>query len=76
MLCRSAHCARKVENGMSATSNNPLEPGPQAGERINVLVESELEYWSREFGVPRARLAQAIEQVGPAIADLRRVLAN
>jgi hypothetical protein len=60
---------------MSANpSDNPLEPGPQDSDRINVLVEAELDYWSRAFGVPRARLAQAIEQVGPAIADLRRVL--
>lgn len=55
-------------------SDNPLEPGPQDDDRINVLVESELDYWSRHFGVPRPRLPEAIAQAGPAIADLRRVL--
>jgi len=55
-------------------SDNPLEPGPQDYDRVNVLVEAELDYWSKSFGVTRARLAEAIAQVGPAITDLRRVL--
>jgi hypothetical protein len=57
-------------------SDNVLEPGPQDDDRINVLVESELVYWTQHFGVSRERLAQAIEQVGPAIRDLRAVLGN
>jgi hypothetical protein len=55
-------------------SDNPLEPNPQDHDRINVLVESELVYWTREFNVTREQLAAAIEQVGPRIPDLRRVL--
>jgi hypothetical protein len=55
-------------------SNNPLEPGPQDQERVNVLVEDDIEYWSRAFGVPRDRLAMAIQDVGPKIGDLRKVL--
>ena len=55
-------------------SENVLEPGPQDYDRINVLVEAELAYWTRQFGVSREQLAAAINQVGPAIADLRRVL--
>ena len=55
-------------------SENVLEPGPQDYDRINVLVEAELEYWTSQFGVSRAQLAAAIEQVGPRIADLRKVL--
>ena len=55
-------------------SDNPLEPGPQDYDRVNVLVDAEIDYWSKRFGVTRTRLAEAIEQVGPAIADLRRVL--
>ena len=55
-------------------SENVLEPGPQNYDRINVLVEAELAYWTRQLGVSRAQLAAAINQVGPAIADLRRVL--
>ena len=55
-------------------SDNPLEPGPQPYDRINVLVESEVAYWCKEFGVTRAQLAQAIEQVGPAVPDVKRAL--
>lgn len=57
-------------------SDNVLEPGPKDYDRINVLVEAELEYWTRQFRVTRAQLAAAIEQVGPAIPDLRRVLGD
>ena len=57
-------------------SDNVLEPGPQNYDRINVLVEAELVYWTRQFGVTREQLAQAIQDVGPRIPDLRRVLGN
>lgn len=55
-------------------SDNPLEPGPQEYDRVNVNVESEVEYWSRELGISRARLAEVIEDVGPRVADIRRNL--
>lgn len=53
-------------------SDNPLEPGPQPYDRINVLVESELEYWTKELGVSRARLARVINEVGERVEDVRR----
>ncbi len=55
--------------------DNVLEPGPQPNDRINVLEESELEYWTRELGVPRERLAEAIEKVGGRVADVRAYFA-
>lgn len=55
-------------------SDSPLEPGPQNYDRINVNVEAELDYWTQEFGVPRARLAEAIQAVGPRIVDLQKWL--
>ncbi|MFC0135305.1 DUF3606 domain-containing protein [Massilia eurypsychrophila] len=55
-------------------SDNPLEPGPQDYDRINVNVESEIEYWSKELGVSRDRLARAIEAVGEKVGDVRRQL--
>ena len=57
-------------------SDNVLEPGPQDYDRINVLVEAELDYWTKEFHVSREQLAAAIEQVGPSIPELRKVLGN
>lgn len=55
-------------------SDNPLEPGPQDYDRINVNVEADVAYWSREFGVTTAQLAEAIEAVGPGVLDVRRYL--
>jgi hypothetical protein len=55
-------------------SDNPLEPGPQDYDRINVLVESDIDYWSKKFGVSRERLAKAIQEVGPRVADVQKAL--
>ena len=55
-------------------SDNVLEPGPQHYDRVNVLVEAELDYWTKQFRVTREQLAAAIEQVGPRIPDLSKVL--
>jgi ribosomal protein S6E (S10) len=55
-------------------SDNPLEPGPQDYDRINVLVESEVAYWSKELGVTREQLARAIEEVGEKVVDVKRQL--
>lgn len=55
-------------------SENPLEPGPQDYDRINVNVESELAYWSKELGVPRERLAKVIEEVGPGVPEVKKKL--
>ncbi|QYF92551.1 DUF3606 domain-containing protein [Massilia sp. PAMC28688] len=55
-------------------SDNVLEPNPQDYDRINMLVEAELVYWTQQFQCSREQLAAAIEQVGPRIPDLRTVL--
>ena len=55
-------------------TDNPLEPGPQDYDRINVNVESEVEYWTKELGVSRERLARAVEEVGEKVVDVRRRL--
>lgn len=56
-------------------NDNPLEPGPQANDRINVLVEADIAYWTRELGVPRDVLADAINKVGARVADVRAYFA-
>lgn len=55
-------------------SDNPLEPGPQDYDRINVNVESDIVYWTGELGVTRAQLAAAIEEAGPGVLDVKRYL--
>jgi hypothetical protein len=57
-------------------SDNPLEPGPQPYDRINVLVESDVAYWSKELDVPREILAKVIEEVGDRVVDVKRRLAE
>lgn len=57
-------------------SENPLEPGPQDYDRINVNVEADLVYWTRELGVSRARLAEVIQEVGPGLPEIRSRLAH
>lgn len=57
-------------------TDNPLEPGPQPYDRINVLVESELEYWSKELDVPRPMLARVIAEVGEKVEDVKRRIAE
>ena len=50
-------------------------PGSQMHDRVNVRAEEEINYWTQCFGVWRARLMQAIDDVGPRLYDLRRLLA-
>lgn len=57
-------------------TDNPLEPGPRPSDRINVLVESELEYWTKELAVSRQLLARVIGEVGERVEDVRRRLAE
>ncbi|MFL6707050.1 MAG: DUF3606 domain-containing protein [Massilia sp.] len=56
-------------------SDNPLEPHPQPYERINVLVDSELDYWTKQLNVTRPVLARVIEEVGEKVEDVKRKLA-
>jgi hypothetical protein len=68
-------CILKPRNMEVIMNDNVLEPGPQPDDYINVLVESELAYWTRELGVSRERLAEAIVKVGGRVADVRAYFA-
>lgn len=57
-------------------ADNPLEPNPQPYDKVNVMVESEVEYWTRELGVTRPVLARVIEEVGEKVEDIKRRLAE
>jgi hypothetical protein len=58
---------------MSAYARKPAE---HDYDRVNVMVEDELAYWTSQFGVTREQLAQAIQDVGPRLYDLRKVLSR
>lgn len=78
-MTRNEHGATRENLEHSELAQHPgrnvLEPGPQPDDRINVLVESEVAYWTRELGVPRERLAEAIGKVGGRVADIRAFFA-
>jgi hypothetical protein len=57
-------------------ADNPLEPKPQPYDRINVLVESDVAYWTKELNVTRPVLARVIEEVGEKVEDVKRKLAE
>lgn len=57
-------------------SDNPLEPGAPPGDRINVLVESDLEYWTKHLEVSRPLLARVINEVGERVEDVKRRIAE
>ncbi|MDB5962841.1 MAG: hypothetical protein JWP59_4135 [Massilia sp.] len=57
-------------------ADNPLEPDPQPYDRINVMVESDIVYWTKELNVSRALLARVIEEVGEKVEDVKRKLAE
>jgi Protein of unknown function (DUF3606) len=57
-------------------NDNPLEPNPQPYERINVMVEGDVDYWTKELNVTRPVLARVIEEVGEKVEDVKRKLAE
>ena len=44
--------------------------GPQDSTRINIHEDSELQYWSKRFGVTPDELVAAVDAVGPMTADV------
>jgi hypothetical protein len=50
------------------------QTGRQDDQRINVEQDHELSYWSKELGVSREQLRQAVQQAGPLVKDVRQHL--
>lgn len=48
--------------------------GPADRSRINVHESYELSYWCRELGCTESQLRQAVQAVGPMVANVRRHL--
>lgn len=48
--------------------------GPPDGTRINVNEDWELRDWSKHFGVPPAKLKEAVAAVGVMTKDVKRYL--
>lgn len=50
------------------------QTGKADDQRINVEQDHELNYWSKELGVSREQLRNAVQQAGPMVRDVRRQL--
>ncbi|NMR33211.1 DUF3606 domain-containing protein [Chryseobacterium aquaticum] len=47
---------------------------PQDATKVNVNESWELDYWSKEFGVAKERLKEAVKAVGTSVAAVKRYL--
>ncbi|WP_294290840.1 DUF3606 domain-containing protein [Chryseobacterium endophyticum] len=47
---------------------------PQDASKINVHEDWELEYWSKELGVSKEKIREAVKAVGTSAAAVRRYL--
>jgi hypothetical protein len=62
---------------LSKTSNmsdNKNLNGPQDSSRINVHEDYELRYWSEKFGVSKAELQKAVDEVGVSATKVEQYL--
>jgi hypothetical protein len=57
-------------------ADDDTDRGPTNGACIKIEEEYEIVFWTRELGVSRLQLARAIEQVGPGVAAVRRLLSR
>jgi hypothetical protein len=55
-------------------ADNLQKAGPQDRSRINVHERWELDYWTRELGVPAEELARVVKEVGPSAIAVRAAL--
>ncbi len=47
---------------------------PQDATKINVNESWELDYWSKELGITKERLKEAVRAVGTSVKDVKRYL--
>jgi hypothetical protein len=54
--------------------DDPGKRGPADRNRINVNERWEVDWWTRELGVTKGRLADAVNKVGPMVDKVREEL--
>jgi hypothetical protein len=57
-------------------ADDDADRGPTDRARITIEEEYEILFWTRELGVSRLQLARAVEQVGPGVGAVRRLLSR
>jgi Protein of unknown function (DUF3606) len=56
--------------------DNLKQTGKPDDQRINIEQDHELNYWSKELGVSRDELRNAVKQAGPVVRDVRQHLSR
>lgn len=59
---------------MTAANNDGLLRGPANPKRIDIHSPAEMRHWVRELSRPAAKLNEAVNAVGPLVADVRDYL--
>jgi hypothetical protein len=54
--------------------DDPNKRRPQDSSRINIHEGWELEYWTKELGVPKGKLIEAVNAVGTSVAAVKKFL--
>lgn len=57
-----------------AMADDLKNTGRQDDARINVNQDHEVAYWTKKFGVSEAKLREAVQKVGPMVADVKKYL--
>lgn len=57
-------------------SDDLKKAGQQDRVRINVNEPHEVDYWTKELGVTKDRLAQLVKEAGPSVKAVREKLAS
>jgi hypothetical protein len=52
------------------------QTGKPDDQRINIEQDHELNYWSKELGVSREELRNAVKRAGPVVRDVRQHLSR
>ena len=59
---------------MTIVGSDGLLHGPADPKRIDIHAPAEMRHWVRELSRPAAKLNEAVDAVGPLVADVRDYL--
>jgi hypothetical protein len=65
-----ASTANKTEH----MADDPSKRRPEDSSRINIHEPYELEYWTKEFGVSKGKVIEAVNKVGTSVNAVKKYL--
>ncbi len=54
--------------------DDPNEHGTPDSRRVNIYEEHEIKYWTKELGVSKEKLIEAVNAVGTSAEEVRKYL--